>query len=468
MAISDGDRHEAYLRRVQPPALDVKDILAMLRRRATFIAGVTLACAAMSLAYILLAAPKYVASGRILFSSPGSQIAGTDAALHGAAATSAVEVESQIKTITSLSVLNKVIAREKLETDPLFGAKSRGVLPALLIGIGLVPAADPHAMALRRLERAMSVTRNPDPFAVDVNAATPDRETSARVANAVMDTYVEDAARVRPDASPRIVVPTDASLEALQARLRDAEQSYQKYRQDNEIAGTSGQSVIEKQVTELSGQIAAAEAKVNGLRATLTQVQRAEDDRDFNAIARALQSRTVETLKNRYIAARRIEADLSETFGPRHPDLRLARRELAEAKRMLDQAIGDMVQASTAEQERTRSTVTRLKTRLEVLKKDLVRSDETSTRLRELERDVQANRAAYQAFLLRSRDLGEQQKSDGLSPRILSRATPPVERGGASPGRVLLISILLGLGLAISLAWLLELLGERREKAAFR
>jgi len=468
MAISDGDRHEAYLRRVQPPALDVEDSLAMLRRRAVFIAGVTLACAAMSLAYVLLAAPKYVASGRILLSPSGSQVAETNAASHGTADTNAIEVENQIKTMTSLSVLNKVIAREKLELDPLFGAKSKGILPALLIGIGVVPAADPHAIALRQLERAVSATRNPGSFAVDIAVATPDRETSARVASAVMDTYVEDAARVLPEAMPGIAAPTDASLETLRARLGDAEQSYQKYRQDNGISGTNGQPVIEKQVGELTSQIAASEARVSDLRSMLTRVQRAEDDRDFNAVSRALLSRAVETLKNRYIAARRIEADLAETFGPRHPDLRLARRELAEAKRLLDQAISDMVQSSTAELERTRATVTRLKARLEASKKDLIKSSEASARLKELERDVETSRAAYQEFQLQSRDLGEQQRVGRSNPRILNRATPPLERGGASPVRVLLISILLGLGLAVSLAWLLELLGERKGNAAFR
>lgn len=468
MAISDGDRHEAYLRRVQPPALDVEDVLAMLRRRAMFIAGVTLACAAISLTYILLAAPKYAASGRILLGPSDSQIVGTDATSRGAVDASAIDVESQIKTMTSPSVFNKVVAREKLESDPLFGAKSKGVLPALLIGIGVVPAVDPHAMALRQLQRGVSVARDSGSFAVDVSSVTPDPETSARVANAVMDTYVEDAARVQPEASPSIVTPTGASLETLQARLRDAEQSYQKYRQDSGITGSSGQSVVEKQVSELSGQIAAAEAKVNGLRATLTQIQHAEDDRDFNAIAGALRSKTVENLKNRYIAARRIEADLSETFGPRHPDLRLARRELTEAKRQLDQAIGGMVQSITADQERTRSTATRLKTRLEALKKDLVRSNETSTRLKELEHEVEASRAAYQEFLRRPREFVEQQRVDGFSPRILSRATPPLERSGARPARILLVSILLGLGLAISLAWLLELLGERKVRTGLR
>jgi uncharacterized protein involved in exopolysaccharide biosynthesis len=135
---------------------------------------------------------------------------------------------------------------------------------------------------------------------------------------------------------------------------------------------------------------------------------------------------------------------------------------------MLDQAISDMVQSSTVELERGRSIVTRLKARLEASKKDLIRSNETSNRLKELERDVEANRAAYQAFLLRSGNLGEQRRLDGSAPRILSRAMPPEERGDASPIRVLLISLVLGLGLAVSLAWLLELMDERKGKAALR
>jgi uncharacterized protein involved in exopolysaccharide biosynthesis len=467
MAISDGDRHEAYLRRVQPYVLDVEDILAILRRRATFIAGVTLACAALSLAYVLIAPPKYVSSGRILLDASGFQAAGTDAGSHGAADASAIEVDDQISVMTSRGIFDKVIAREKLETDLLFGAASRGMLPALLLGIGIVPAADPHAMALRGLERAVSVTRNPGSFVVNVNVVTPDRETSARVANAVMDVYVEEGGGARAEAAPRTRAPIETSLETLQTRLRDAEQNYQTYRRDNGIADTNGQPMIEKQVSELSSQIAAAEVRVSGLRSTLTQLQRARDDQDINAIPEALRNRTVEALKNRYSVARRIEANLSETLGPRHPDLRFAKLQVAEARWMLDQAVGNMVQSTAAELERARATVTRLKSRLEASKKDLIKSNETSARLRELERDVEANRAAYQT-LLRSRDLGEPQRLDGLSPRILRRATAPLERDGSSPIRVLLISILLGLGLAVSLAWLLELMGERSEKAAFR
>lgn len=459
MAISEGDRHDAYLRRGQRPVLDVEGILTMLRRRAAFIAGVTLACAALSLAYILLAPPRYNALGRIQLAQLGSQLPQTDAASPKAGD---AEIGNEIRALTSRTILDKVIANERLEADPLFGARPAGIFRALLVSIGLVPVTDTHAIALRRLERAVSVKQQIGSQAVDINVVTSDRETSARVANALMDSYLEETSNKRSDVTPRAVASADVALEILQACLRDAEQNYQKYRQDNSIA--TGQPLIAKQVDELSSQVTAAEARVTNLRSTLTQIQRARDDRDFGAIPEALRNRTIETLRNRYTVARRIEADLSETLGPRHPDLKFAKLQTAEARRMLDQAVGDMARSTAAELDRARAAVTRLKARLEASRKELTMSSETLARLRELEREVETNRAAYQAFLLKSRDISERPQLDNSLPRILSYATPPLERAGPSTVRVLLISVLLGLGLAVSLAWLLELMDSQRER----
>lgn len=460
MAISDNDRHDAYLRRFRPPVLDVENIVAMLRRRAAFIAAVTLVCAGLSLVYILLSPPRYVATGRILIDPPATRSNGT--------ADSAVAFDHQINVMMSRSVLDKVIAREKLEADPRFGARSRGILTALLAGVGLVPAADPHAMALRQLSRAITVTRSPGSSVVSVDAVTSDRETSSRVINAVMDSYVEDVAGVSPGLMPRVNAPADAAREKLQTRLRDAEQALQTYRQDNRISGTGGQSATESHSAELPGQITAAEGKVAALRATLAKVQRARDERDLTVIPEALRSRAFEALRTRYIAASRREANLSETLGSRHPRLKPAEQEMAKASRMLDQAIGDMVQSTSTELERSRSVVTRLKARLESSKSDTTISRDTPGRLRELERDVEISRAAYQALLSRTREPEPQQRSENIGPRIEVRATPPQERSGASPVRTLLVSLILGLGLALSLAWLLELMNERKAKALLR
>lgn len=452
MALSEGDRHDAYLRRVQPPDLEMDGILTAVRHRATFIAGVALACVALSLVYVLLAIPRYAASGRIELGP-----------------SAAADAASQIRDLTSPRVFNNVIEREKLDGDPLFGARPRGPLAELLTGIGLVPAADSHMLALRQLERAVSVTPEPNSSIVNVNAVTSDRETSARVANAMMDAYLEDAARLRTGTAPSAGTPFDQSLELLQGRVRDAEQRYQKYRQDNGIAGSNSQPEIEKQVGELSSQLTAAEARAADLRSTLSQLQRARNSGDLEAVPPALRTRTIDALRSRYANARRIEADLSETLGPRHPDLKFARQQLAEARQKLDREIGDIAQSAAGDLERAKSEVTRLRGRLEAAKKSLASSNGIAVHLRDLERDIETSRADVQAFLLKSKSPAEQQQQQVQDsfPRILSRATPPLEREGGSPVRVLFISVLLGLGLAVSLAWLLELVRGKGEGMRF-
>jgi succinoglycan biosynthesis transport protein ExoP len=459
MAFSESDRRDAYLPRIQVPALDMDGIAAMLRRRAAFIAAVTLACAGICLVWILLLAPKYAASGRILLDLPVVQAGGDGGPSTASGDADPIGVKNQIHVMTSRSVYDRVIAQEKLETDPLFGKKSKGILSSLLASVGLARAVDPHAMALRQLARAVSIEPNPGSHTVDVNVVTSDRDASARIANAVMDGYVEEQTNARGGASSSAAANLGTRLETLQSRLRNAEQRYEVFRIENRIVENS-LADAEKKVKEVSGQMSAADAKVAGLRSTLGQLQRAKRILDAGGIPDTGRGGVVGSLGSRYAAAKELELDMSETLGPRHPDRVFARMRATEAKRLLDQSIQGAVQSTASELERARSSVTQLRSRLEASKQELTKSSETFARLKELERDVEASRAAYQAVAARSRDLGTASRSEGSNARILSRATAPLEPSGTFPIGVLLASLLIGLGLGVSLAWLLELMDE--------
>ncbi len=50
--------------------------------------------------------------------------------------------------------------------------------------------------------------------------------------------------------------------------------------------------------------------------------------------------------------------------------------------------------------------------------------------LRELEREADANRQVYQAFLLRARETGELTNVDTTNARIITSAVAPLERPG--------------------------------------
>jgi Mrp family chromosome partitioning ATPase len=67
--------------------------------------------------------------------------------------------------------------------------------------------------------------------------------------------------------------------------------------------------------------------------------------------------------------------------------------------------------------------------------------------LRELERDVQANRAVYEAFLMRARETGEQGRVDTKNIQVISWATAPLKRS-FPPSNTLLALAALMFGLA--------------------
>lgn len=451
MAISEGDRHDAYLPRSQP-VLGMRSLVAMLRRRASFIAAVTLACFGLCLIWILLSPPRYIASGRILL-----DISETASAAEVGDSNS-VGIENELYVMTSRSVFDRVIAQEKLDGDPLFGGKSGGLLSALVSSVGLARNSDSHALALRQLERSVNVRRNAGSTVVDVTAVTPDREMSVRIANAVMDGYLAEQAVGRGNTPSESAAPSGSRLETLQSRLKASEQRYEAFRAQN--LKPDGES--EKQVAELSAQANAAEAKAGALRSQLAQLQRAGRTLDGGGIPDMARRGAFGVAGYRYADARQLERDLSETLGPRHPDLVFARRRAAEAGRALEQTIGSRTRAVTADLEQARSTASGLKGRMDKVKKNLAVSAETASRLKELANDVEASRAAYQAVLARSFDASNQQRADGPNARILSRATMPLAPSGPFPAGILLMSLLLGLGLGVSLALLLELIAAEK------
>ncbi|HEY0219278.1 MAG TPA: GumC family protein [Afipia sp.] len=449
---------------VTSPRTNAQHFAAILLRHARLIGGVILLCALVGAAYVILVPPKYVASGRILLDPVGLQIVGTGVAQRSPTReTSTIDAESQIYVITSRAVFDRAIQAENLESDPLFGAKPRGLISSLLVGLGLIKAIDPHTLASRQLDRSVTVVRNPNSFVVNVNVATEDRNTSARVANAIMNSYVEEENRAQGETAKRAGTSLDTRLETLQARLREAEERYEKYRSTHGIVVANGQPILDKQVSDLSGQITAAQARVNELQSALDQIRNTKNGAiRLDAIPEAFRGGSIEILRNRYAAAKQLETNLVATLGPRHPDYATASAQAAEARRLLDQAIRDVVQSVSVELDRAKATLNGLNTQLDTINGQISNSNEASVRLRELGREVEASRAIYESFLGRSRELAEQQRFENSNTRILSLASPPLEPGGAPAILILIASLLMGLGLGTAAAWLMDQLAAPR------
>jgi uncharacterized protein involved in exopolysaccharide biosynthesis len=440
-----------------PPRVDIRPFMAAMRDGAPWIAGSVIVCVLAALAFILVSTPTYVASGRILIDPAGLEFLGDGpVSRSGGGAAGTIEAESQIYVIGSREVLERVVAGEGLADSPQFGAR-RGLLGQFAALLGRDAGGDREALALMRLERALSVTRNQGSLVATVNVRTGDRAVSARVANAVMDAYLEEELRASVRAAQRAASALEARLNDLRSRLRQAEDRYERYRRDNDLVTSAGQPSLEQQVEQLSTQFTAAEAQVNELTSTLADIERLRGGAAvLDAIPETLRTGAVATLRERHAAARQAEANLATSHGPLHPAYIAAREQTAEVQRLVDQEIGHVMRSIDAALQRARAARTGARERLDAATAELGRLDESAVGLRELAREVEASRTVYEAFLARSRELSEQTRFDTSNTRIISRAAEPLAPSGPPSLLVLAAAIVLGLGLGTALAWLRE------------
>src|SRR6202012_3799868 len=97
-------------------------------------------------------------------------------------------------------------------------------------------------------------------------------------------------------------------------------------------------------------------------------------------------------------------------------------------RRMIDEEVHRLVISARTEYESARANEDSLAASLEKLKSNAVTTNEAMVTLRELERDVQASRAVYEAFLVRAKETGEQERLDTKNIRVISRAAIPLRR----------------------------------------
>ena len=113
---------------------------------------------------------------------------------------------------------------------------------------------------------------------------------------------------------------------------------------------------------------------------------------------------------------------------------------------MIDDEVHRIAVSARTEYEGARANEETLAASLENLKGNAVTTNEAMVTLRELDRDVQASRAVYEAFLVRARETGEQERArhqehpgDFAGRAAVAPQFPAVEpadrRERAAPGR---------------------------------
>lgn len=451
--------------RASSPVLDVAYFVNVLWNRRRTIIVATGACLIAALLFGMLAPARYTASMQVLIDPNDLRV--VENVLRGQnqlSETHVTQVENQVRVLMSNNVARRVVEHLKLDEDPDFnGAGSKLFDPRAtiraLFGAKSGSRSDPTLDALTALKKRISSKRIDRTYVVDTSVWAHSPEQAVALANALLDSFLEEQSAARTDAARRASMSLNARLDELRERVQRAEQRVEDYKKANNLISSSGTLVNERQVTELSSQLVIARAKTAEAKARYDKIMEAQRNRtDPGAIGEAVGSATITALRTQLAEIARREGEINATLGRRHPAVVEIASQAARIRRLIDEEIVRIAQAARNDMERAQANEAALSASLERMKNQLEETNDASVKLRELERDVQASRSVYEAYLVRTREVSEQQGLDTSNIRVI--ATPDLPETRSFPPRTILLLAaggvlggLLGLALALFGEW---------------
>jgi uncharacterized protein involved in exopolysaccharide biosynthesis len=414
------------------PPLELQKIISVLWRGKFTILCTAIIALALAAVFVLYAPRKYTATTELLIDPADFHAVPNEITTANQQSDAAVlAVESQVRVLASDNLLAGVVGTEGLDHDPEFARGTEG-------------RQQPALSALAELKRHLSVKRAERTYVVDVSVTSESPAKAAHLANAIAQAYLSEQTKVRSDAARQVSQSLTSRLKEMQDRVRDAEERVESYKAQNNIVDANGELVNEQQLSDLNNQLSAAHARVAQAKARLDQIQSIQkSSADVGAFPEAVQSPTITALRSQYAEVMRRDAEQKISLGERHPAVIEIEAQAQRLQKMIADEVNRIALSARSDYESAKANEEALSQNLDTLKHTTITTNASLVGLRELEREVQANRAVYEAFLVRARETGEQELVDTKNIRVISKADLPLTRTSPPSSRIIGLAALI-------------------------
>lgn len=464
-----GEPVRMVLPEVAPARPDARTIARRLWRGSPFIILGGLLMAALAVVVLGLLTPSYTSNIQILVDPTDLRVVENDVNARAPQADSGVSIaESQVRVIQSDNVLRRVVEKLHLDQDEDFvrGDSSNPLMHWLRGVMGTLPpevSRDPTNIALDTLQRNMIVRRPERTFVIDVAVQSRDPAKAARIANAIGDAYFAEETAARMDAAKRASDALAGRLANLKRDVEDAERQVVRYREDHRLVASSGRLLTDQQLGDLNQQLVGASIKTAESKSRLEQARKMRTSDPSTALPEMLQSLEMQALRQQYATLSRNTAELATRLGERHPAMAEQYAQQRDLQRLIQREKERIIDTLQKDYDRAAASEAAIRSSLDRVKTETTVSDRAYVGLRELERTLEARKGVYEAYLRRSREASEQERLNTTNVRIISVATPALQRTfPPSPKIVLPVALLLGLAIGAGVALLLGADADRR------
>lgn len=431
----------------------------VLKRR-KLIGGTLIVAALLGIASALMTKAMYASTATIEIAREVANVVDLGGESQQRPANDPEFYQTQYSLLQSRSLAERVVDKLRLDRDEAFLTNYGDTAPEDL----------PQTREARRELATGIVMANTEivpvrlSSIVNVRFNSPDPQTAAKVANALTQNFIESTLERRYDASSYARTFLQQRLDEIRQRLEDSERQAVTYAGQNELIDisptTSGPDAASQPQQSLVG---ATLAEANSALAKARADRIAAENRYRRAAGQPVEALTNNALNDlrseRAQLASQYQKLLSD-FGPQYPTARAAKAQLDELDRQISNEsgrIGSTVSGSLrAEYEAARANEAQLAGLVERLKGGVIDQRRRSIQYNIFQRDVDTNRALYDALLQRYKEIGIAGGVGTNNVSIVDAATVPNSPYSPNILLNLVLSLLAGAVIGAGLALIME------------
>lgn len=432
---------------------------------------------------VLAITPIYRAAATLMIEQKGAKVVSIEQ-VYGLEGAGSEYLQTQFELLKSRALAERVVRQLNLTThaefdprqqpEPLIDIKGllanfdfHKVVPATMPGDLEDPEALTEAEIFDQVTRSFMerVTIAPQGKSqlVQVQVEMADAQTAAIAANALANGFIESQLEATMEMSMTATNWMNSRLGELRTKLKDSEDRLQAFREAENLVDVDG-------VTTIS----AAELSLTGDRMIDARRQRAEAESQYRqvqtmrgggwqrlaTIPAVLGHPLIQQFKTEQAKAQAKVEELSKRYGPRHPAMTAARSELSAAEGSLKGQVEQIVAGIERNYQLALANENSLRASFNANKSQIQDISRKEFQLRELQREVDGNRALYDTFMTRLKETAATADLETANARVVDPATVPTEPVKPKKTLIVAIAALLALFAGVGLTLLLDALNN--------
>ena len=472
--------HASSAQPEQSGGADVHKIWSLIRRRWKILLSTVGVVLVITASWLMLTTSIYTATTTVIIDPRKTNTIKNDAIVSDLVL-DVNTIATEVSLIKSFSVARRVAERLDLNSDQRFQTIParfsvfswiRGIIrrsepnsnteqSESTVATASQPKFTPEMLeVIEQVRTNINARRLATTYFIEISFSHADRELSAKLANAVAESYLDEQIEARHQAAQRASTWLSNRVSELGVQLGASERALAEHRTKFNLAKQQDGTLADQQAVDINTQLVGARAQTVEKKAKYDQVRHILDNGGgIDGVAAVMDSASTAALRLQEAVLTREEANLSTRYGPQHPAILKIRAEHADINRQIKREVGRVVEMLKTDSELALRREQSLANSLRELTGGKNLDEQSIIRLRELERDAQSNRTLYETTLARFKEAEQQTSLQVSESRIVTPAFVPDNPSFPKTGIILLAAIFGGLvlgGATIALVECLE------------